>query len=1775
MNQRKTLIQKIMTMVLIITMILTGIAQGAMPSLLVANASPDDAQTETTKPNAIVEETSGTSGESEPSMMPESSGIPEAAQAAELALGKSSIELFSLTLGAGIVDGIPTDGVIDVTDGVLVTIAAGDNKKYEVIGTGSGRIVIQSGATPTLILNGVSITATSSPIELRAGATATILLADGKNNSLICTGNSGSSGLPQAGIHVAPSASLTIDATVARTGQLFSRAGDYAAGIGGAANEGCGDITILGGTIVAQTKSIAQNADATNNGAGIGGGGSASWPNVPTVGVITIKGDANVTARSGRHGAGIGGSGTERASTHDNVTVNISGKAIVNAISNGNGAGIGGGGLGASGIYGAAPNKPPIKKAGSGGIIKIFEQATVTATSGGSGAGLGGGGIGTGTAASTDADMVAGDGGTIHISGEANVTANGGASGTGIGGGGAVDANATTPKSTPGAGGDIVIDGNPIVTVSGLRSMGAGRFANGTPGASATRLNIINGNVYADKDTSDLITNSAGDELGRVDLGNQRPGIQEYDAMGAKAGPYKYHATRNAAGETHIWVPLGNQIVVHRYRDRPLPNDIIAITTQTLSAGALTPILALVSGIPPLDAGYELVGTEKSVTWTTGSVLSTIVYEYAKEATLPREVYALNDNGISFTKYVIGSDLNGGTILNPEINGPRTISAGGVYNVKSYDTVKGKIYVNTSQKVVLILNGTRWTNLRNFGDAGFVAGDDDAPIRLEKDADVTIVVMDNTENSFVNNSSNGSSASRTTGIFVQGRFNSDATVATESATLTITGGTLDENDYKNNGSLLAKSRIYSAGIGGGPNQYAGYINIWGGMITAHAGERNGAGIGGGGGHTAGGGKSAGITICGQANVTAISDEHGAGIGGAGGGYLSAASGMKPGPSDGGKITIYGSNQVKVSATSRANGAGIGGGGRSSNSVTDTEAVKGGEGGNITIRGNVEVVATSEGMGAGIGGAGALAYSAGDGGNISISGTAKVTALGNLEGAGIGGGGVHYSASAMPSGLAGRAGSGGNISITQNAEVTAMSNGRGAGIGGGGGNNGYGGNSNTLTFGDNIKINAQSTTSGAGIGGGGGTWGAGNGGTITIKEKAQIIASAGLGDGTLGSPMGAGIGGGGSAEGVAGDSGVVTISGNCYVEATAGGNDTGGGAAIGGGGSVNAGTPGSGGDVTIKMEGTDDTATPTVIAKGNSRGMDIGYGVKSTDVSSVGSEGTLTITSGNVWAVHENTPLATNGADVVKMRRAPHDDMNQTAPLGKELLKYRATGALKGQYRYTAYTDPASNDWAYVWKPSDEIDMQMDGLEDKKIYFEHDTTPLESLEFTGKAERKGSSFINDDYNEPFDNLTEAVKLEWIRVSTYDSEVYGERHTGQGVRSFDEKFAELRAADSDNFGTITVGPNLDADGNFKSETFKNGKIWIKITYGNRTGLTGDKYYEAGTGFHVFQVEHFYTILDVFARDVRVSMPGQIRTLVNDYEKLLNADTAPEVDSGVYGIPFDLDSSLKIVRGIQKPAGSGVYEPTLGYDAVKYIPYVDSALNNHKLTMPTIFKSDYTLTLDQRVIDNLEVDNLAVLNGGPKNPGNSSVNEKYYRMDYIEEYVLTVFKNVAGEFADTTKSFAFTATFTEKDVPYTEHIGWIISGANKPGASGVVKDGTHKFELSHGQRIEFFSFKAEDEIDASIVEDSVIGYATTYTVVKSTYESGSSSTPLTGNGDTATEKMDGNVEVVFINQRDSIVPTAATMPNNNLFVLMVGGLIAVVAISLLVKYRKSYRN
>lgn len=256
------------------------------------------------------------------------------------------------------------------------------------------------------------------------------------------------------------------------------------------------------------------------------------------------------------------------------------------------------------------------------------------------------------------------------------------------------------------------------------------------------------------------------------------------------------------------------------------------------------------------------------------------------------------------------------------------------------------------------------------------------------------------------------------------------------------------------GGIDANAIEDQAALGGNENEAAGYIQIYGGTVTASGGFQA-AGIGGG--NCGSGGY---IEFAGECTVEADGGEMGgAGIGGGWAG-------------SGGNIVINGCN--KIVAKGKGGGSGIGGGQAASGSQNGEE---------IVIKDGV-IYAYGRSGGSGIGGGGS-----GSAGNIKIYG-GQIEATGDYGGAGIG------------SGYGGAAG--GKIVILGGKIVAIGSTNLNKGSAGiGGGNRGAGG-SITISGAEVHATGGEGAPAGDGIGNGGGYKGADADVVITDETGCPLI-----------------------------------------------------------------------------------------------------------------------------------------------------------------------------------------------------------------------------------------------------------------------------------------------------------------------------------------------------------------------------------------------------------------------------------------------------------------------------------------------------------------------------------------------------------------------------------------------------------------------------------------------------------------------------------------------
>lgn len=157
-----------------------------------------------------------------------------------------------------------------------------------------------------LASNGYPVDIKCAPIELSGGAVLTLHLLE--SSALY-------GGIGYAGIQVSEGCSLTIKGE----GELYSRGGQFTAGIGGGMRQDAGTIRIESGTITAQG---GHATGQTCGGAGIGGGGSSSGKTGNSHTKIIITG-GHVVVWAGHEAYGIGTS--KGASAKSGAEINILG----------------------------------------------------------------------------------------------------------------------------------------------------------------------------------------------------------------------------------------------------------------------------------------------------------------------------------------------------------------------------------------------------------------------------------------------------------------------------------------------------------------------------------------------------------------------------------------------------------------------------------------------------------------------------------------------------------------------------------------------------------------------------------------------------------------------------------------------------------------------------------------------------------------------------------------------------------------------------------------------------------------------------------------------------------------------------------------------------------------------------------------------------------------------------------------------------------------------------------------------------------------------------------------------------------------------------------------------------------------------------------------------------------------------------------------------------------------------------------------------------------
>lgn len=293
-------------------------------------------------------------------------------------------------------DGVGITGATALADDTNPVESAG---VYKISGDRQNPVKITATDEVVLVLDGVTITTATSPIELGDGAKVTLVVKDNTTNVLTCTAtnlttdNSGKT----AGILVPETAVLTIDRVQGAdgTGSLTVTGGYGGAGIGGAATLG-------------------YTGERGASGADGGNGSAGAWD------VADIKGQAGAKGIGG-----LGGFYGQSATNAGTITINA---GTVNAVGGQGGAGIGGGrgGDGQNGDTGTSGRSGTQGKAMRRWGTTYRDQRVDCGASGSAGGGGAGGNGGTGGAG--------GNGGKVAIKG-GTVTAEGKNGAAGIGGG--------------------------------------------------------------------------------------------------------------------------------------------------------------------------------------------------------------------------------------------------------------------------------------------------------------------------------------------------------------------------------------------------------------------------------------------------------------------------------------------------------------------------------------------------------------------------------------------------------------------------------------------------------------------------------------------------------------------------------------------------------------------------------------------------------------------------------------------------------------------------------------------------------------------------------------------------------------------------------------------------------------------------------------------------------------------------------------------------------------------------------------------------------------------------------------------------------------------------------------------------------------------------------------------------------------------------------------------------------------------------------------------
>ena len=295
--------------------------------------------------------------------------------------------LITTAFAAG--NGVNIARATDLADDVKPVEKAG---VYKISGTRQNPVKITATDEVVLVLDNVTITTATSPIELAAGAKVTLVVLDSTSNILTCTATAAdaSNGGKTAGILVPETASLTIDRTVGETGTgTLSVTGGYGgAGIGGGYGGSYSATKAATGNDGTPGTKGKWNSSGGNAGLlGTGGTGGRYGLDGSNAGKITVNGSV-LTVTGGAGAAAIGGGkgvdGEAGAKGNDGTQGDVGSRSDPHVFGNGSSGGAGAGGNGGNGGAG-----------GNGGIVTITGGAvTANATGNASAIGGGSGGVG-------------------------------------------------------------------------------------------------------------------------------------------------------------------------------------------------------------------------------------------------------------------------------------------------------------------------------------------------------------------------------------------------------------------------------------------------------------------------------------------------------------------------------------------------------------------------------------------------------------------------------------------------------------------------------------------------------------------------------------------------------------------------------------------------------------------------------------------------------------------------------------------------------------------------------------------------------------------------------------------------------------------------------------------------------------------------------------------------------------------------------------------------------------------------------------------------------------------------------------------------------------------------------------------------------------------------------------------------------------------------------------------------------------------------------------